>query len=85
MGLMLLMCRELLSERGDAKKNIKINQLIETLRKHYESLSNALKVFANSIYGENGYIFSPLYKKEISLSVIAFARYCLRLVIEYAK
>jgi DNA polymerase elongation subunit (family B) len=84
-GLMSKMCTKLLSERTEAKGMMKINSNNKVLLQHYTSKSNALKVTVNSIYGETGYVFSPLYNRYISPSVTAHARYLLKQVIEFAK
>jgi DNA polymerase elongation subunit (family B) len=84
-GLMPKMCTKLLSERTEAKKMMKQYKYDKVLLQHYTSKSNAVKVTANSIYGETGYVFSPLYNKYISPSVTAYARHLLKQVIEFAK
>jgi DNA polymerase elongation subunit (family B) len=52
---------------------------------YYTSKSNALKVIANSIYGETGYVFSPLYELLVSSSVTAYARELLKRVVSYLE
>ncbi|CAG8712089.1 17422_t:CDS:2 [Cetraspora pellucida] len=52
---------------------------------YYTSLSYALKIFANSVYGETGYRYSSLYHKEVALSVTAFCRATLKIMIDFVK
>ncbi|RIB10259.1 hypothetical protein C2G38_1881575, partial [Gigaspora rosea] len=52
---------------------------------YYTSLSNALKVVLNSIYGETEYKYSPFYLKPVSLSVTVSARSNIRKMIEFAR
>ena len=63
MGLMPLMSLSLLEDRKEAKRNMKEFKDDKVNLAYYTSQSNALKILANSIYGETGYVFSPLYDK----------------------
>ncbi|CAG8807049.1 28067_t:CDS:1, partial [Dentiscutata erythropus] len=47
--------------------------------------SNALKISANSVYGETGYLFSPFYRKTIASSVTAFSRETIKKVITFLE
>ncbi|RIB17504.1 DNA-directed DNA polymerase [Gigaspora rosea] len=51
---------------------------------YWTSLSNALKLTANSIYGATGFGLSNLYMKPIAFSITAYSRSTLRKVINYA-
>ena len=73
-GLMPLMSLSLLEDRKEAKRNMKEFKDDKVNLAYYTSQSNALKILANSIYGETGYIFSPLYDKEVASSVTAYPR-----------
>ncbi|CAG8836454.1 4129_t:CDS:1, partial [Cetraspora pellucida] len=57
----------------------------ETKLLYYTSLSNALKIFANSVYGKTGYRYSPLYHEEVASSVTAFCRATLKMMINFVK
>ncbi|CAG8804925.1 17114_t:CDS:2 [Cetraspora pellucida] len=57
----------------------------ETKLLYYTSLSNALKIFANSVYSETGYRYSPLYHKEVASSVTVFCKATLKIMIDFVK
>ncbi|RIB00603.1 hypothetical protein C2G38_2302204 [Gigaspora rosea] len=73
-GLMPLMCKELLRQRDIAKHKIKQYKEDPVLLMYWTSLSNALKLTANLIYGATGFVFSNLYMKPIASSIMAYSR-----------
>ncbi|RIB24443.1 hypothetical protein C2G38_2283784 [Gigaspora rosea] len=83
-GLMPLMCKELLRQRDIAKGKIKEYKEDPVLLMYWTSLSNALKLVANSIYGATGFIYSNLYMKPIASLIMAYSRAILQKVINYA-
>ncbi|CAG8814444.1 19240_t:CDS:2, partial [Cetraspora pellucida] len=85
MGIIPLMCEELLTARKETKQMMKLYKNNEQLYPYYKSKSNALKVLANLIYGVTGYIYSPLYNKQVASSVTASARSFTRHVMEIIK
>ncbi|CAG8782146.1 15489_t:CDS:2, partial [Racocetra fulgida] len=84
MGLMPLISKMLLVDWAIAKKNMKKAKNKQKYS-YYNSLQNALKTIANSIYGETGYRYSPFYLKYVSSSVTGFARSNLKRIIQYAE
>ncbi|CAG8782730.1 8496_t:CDS:2, partial [Cetraspora pellucida] len=85
MGIMALMCKELLEKQNNVKQKMKLfkNDKIKLL--YYTSLSNALKIFVNSVYGETSYRYSPLYYKEVASSITAFCKTILKIMIDFMK
>ena len=85
MGLMPLICKKLLEARAEAKKSMKIYVNDPIKLPYFTSKSNALKLLANSIYGETGYLYSPFYRKTIASSVTAFSRETIKKVITFLE
>ncbi|CAG8810872.1 16177_t:CDS:2, partial [Cetraspora pellucida] len=85
MSIMALMCKELLKKRNDVKQKMKLYKNDKTKLLYYTLLSNVLKIFANLVYGETGYRYSPLYHKEVALSVTAFCRATLKIMIDFVR
>ncbi|RIB04604.1 hypothetical protein C2G38_2221923 [Gigaspora rosea] len=83
-GLMPLMCKELLRQHDIAKNKIKLYKEDPVLLMYWSLLSNALKLVANSIYSAIGFIFSNLYMKLIASLITAYSHVTLRKVINYA-
>ncbi|RIB01352.1 hypothetical protein C2G38_2231094 [Gigaspora rosea] len=73
-GLMPLICKELLRQCNIAKGKIKEYKEDPVLLMYWTLLSNALKLVANSIYGATGFIYSNLYMKPIASSIMAYSR-----------
>src|SRR5260363_388666 len=86
---MPLMCKQLLQDREIAKDKIKYYKEIKppnlVLLLYWTSLSNALKLLANSIYGVTGNIFSNLYYPSIAPSVTAYSHLILQKVIKFVE
>ena len=85
MGLMPVMSLRLLQDRMEAKSKMKEFKNDSTLLAYYTSKSNALKVLANSIYGESGYPYSPIYERLVALSVTTYAKELLKKVVSYLE
>ncbi|KAF0506651.1 hypothetical protein F8M41_019127 [Gigaspora margarita] len=87
-GLIPLMHKQLLQDRQIAKDKIKYYKEIKpnsVLLLYWTSLSNALKLLANSIYSVTGDIFSNLYNLLIAPLVIAYSHLILQKVIKFAE
>ncbi|CAG8811277.1 23536_t:CDS:2, partial [Cetraspora pellucida] len=69
--------------KDSTNPNLNVND--ETKLLYYTSLLNALKIFANSVYGKTDYRYSPLYHKEVASSVIAFCKAILKIMIDFVK
>ncbi|CAG8455392.1 6893_t:CDS:2 [Cetraspora pellucida] len=74
-----------LPHNGDVNKIEIMPHMYLTKHRYYTSLSDALKVFANSVYGETGYRYSSLYHEEVASSVTAFCRAILQVIINFVR
>jgi DNA polymerase elongation subunit (family B) len=83
-GIIPTILTNLLAERKIAKKMMEKEQ-DPFKKKLYDGKQLALKVTANSIYGQLGASTSPIYCKEIAASTTAFGRKMLELAKDYVE
>ena len=84
MGIMPMILSKLLKQRKSVKKLMK-NANDPFMKSIYDGLQLAYKITANSLYGQLGSAFSPIYFKEIAASTTSTGREMLELARDYME
>ena len=84
MGVMPMILDKLLKQRKSVKKLMK-NAEDPFMKSIYDGLQLAYKITANSLYGQIGSSFSPIYFKQIAASTTSTGREMLELARDYME